>query len=216
MSFYSVLTMTFLSLFAMVNPIGMSSVFLGLSDHMTPKERHKLAYTVALYSTLLLIIILFAGRPILAFFGLSLPFIRIAGGLLVSFTAWQMLNAKPKLSENEEEEHQASDGLAFFPLTLPITAGAGAIAIVIAIDTSINHHLGIQCLEQYSAAILGILLVMVIVAACYRFSDTILNKLGATGTAVVTRLTAFVLLAIGIDITWEGILALIIIAKKVV
>jgi len=215
MTFYTVLTMTFLSLFAMVNPIGMSSVFLGLSDHMKPKERHKLAYTVALYSTILLVVILFAGRPILAFFGLSLPFIRIAGGLLVSFTAWQMLNAKAKLSEDEKEEHQESEGLAFFPLTLPITAGAGAIAIVIAIDTSISHHLTLQTLEQYSAAILGIFLVMGVVAVCYRFADTILNKLGRTGTAVVTRLTAFVLLAIGIDIMWEGMLALIVIAKKV-
>ena len=213
MSFFAILSLIFLSLLPIVNPFGMSSVFLSMSDHLSPQDRHKLAYKVAVYSAALLIAILFLGPLALSFFGLTLPFIRIAGGLLVAFTAWQMLNAKSKLSEEEEEEHAESEDPAFFPLTLPITAGAGAIAITIAIALDIDSGFSFHVILQYSGAALGIILMMVVVYICYRFSDTILSKIGQTGTMVVTRLSAFVLLAIGLDVMWTGLLKLIIIAK---
>jgi multiple antibiotic resistance protein len=213
MSFFAILSLIFLSLLPIVNPIGMSSVFLGMSSNLSPHDRHKLAYKVAVYSAALLIGILFLGPLALSFFGLTLPFIRIAGGLLVSFTAWQMLNAKPKLSEEEEEEHAENEDLAFFPLTLPITAGAGAIAITISIAVDIDSGFSFHVAFQYLGAVIGIILMMTLVYVCYRFADTILNKIGRTGTMVVTRLSAFVLLAIGINVIWAGLLKLIIIAK---
>ena len=213
MSFFAILSLIFLSLLPIVNPIGMSSVFLGMSSNLSPHDRHKLAYKVAVYSAALLIGILFLGPLALSFFGLTLPFIRIAGGLLVSFTAWQMLNAKPKLSEEEEEEHAENEDLAFFPLTLPITAGAGAIAITISVAVDIDSGFSFHVVSQYLGAIIGIILMMALVYVCYRFADTILNKIGRTGTMVVTRLSAFVLLAIGINVIWAGLLKLIIIAK---
>ncbi len=213
MSFFGILSLIFLSLLPIVNPVGMSSVFLAMSNDLSPYERHKLALRVAIYSAGLLIAILLVGPLALSFFGLTLPFIRIAGGLLVSFTAWQMLNAKPKLSHEEKKEHEEKEDVAFFPLTLPITAGAGAIAITIAVALDIDGGFTFHAVLQYLGAIIGIILMMAVVYVCYRFSDTILNKIGQTGTAVVTRLSAFVLLAIGLDVIWTGLLKLIIIAK---
>ncbi len=213
MSFFGILSLIFLSLLPIVNPIGMSSVFLEMSNHLSAHDRHILAFKVAVYSASLLIVILFFGPLALSFFGLTLPFIRIAGGLLVAFTAWQMLNAKPKLSEEEEEEHVENEDPSFFPLTLPITAGAGAIAITIAVALNIDSGFSFHVVFQYFGAAVGIILMMAFVYICYRFSDTILNKIGRTGTMVVTRLSAFVLLAIGLDVIWTGLLKLIIIAK---
>ncbi|MCP4176192.1 MAG: NAAT family transporter [bacterium] len=205
----------FFSLFPIINPIGMSSVFLGLTSHFSRKDRHKTAYKVALYSALLLIGVLFFGKWILGFFGLSLPFIRIAGGLLVSFTAWQMLNATPKLSDAEKNESKQNDDITFFPLTLPITAGAGAIAITIATALKIPDYFSPHSITLYLGAVTGLLLMMLAVALCYRFSDTIFQKLGKTGTVVITRLSAFILLAIGLQIIWQGLLGLITIAKHI-
>ena len=213
MTFFGILSLIFLSLLPIVNPVGMSSVFLGMSSHLSPKDRHKLAYKVAVYSASLLIGILLLGPLALSFFGLTLPFIRIAGGLLVSFTAWQMLNAQPKLTEVEEEEHAENEDLAFFPLTLPITAGAGAIAITVAIAAEIEPAFSVHVFLLYLGASIGIILMMAVVFVCYRFSDAISEKIGRTGTMVVTRLSAFVLLAIGLDVMWTGMLKLIIIAK---
>ena len=213
MSFFSVFSLIFFSLLPIVNPVGMSSLFLGLSNHLPAHERHKLAYRVAVYSAFLLILILVFGPPVLQIFGLTLPFIKIAGGLLVAFTAWQMLNSKPKLTEREREEHSDSEEIAFFPLTLPITAGAGSIAITVAIGSSISESLNFHAIIQYLGAIGGIIAMMSLSGICYRFADTILHKLGRTGTNAVTRLSAFILLAIGLQVIWGGVLALIVIAK---
>ena len=213
MNFYKIMCLMFLSLIPIINPIGMASIFLSLTSHFTPEERHKIAYKVAMFSALILIGVLFIGPFVLNFFGLSLPFIRIAGGLLVSVTAWQMMNAKSKLSEEEKKENEDSEEIVIFPLTLPITAGAGAIAITLSIAINIPNEFTVSVVSLYGGAITGILLMAVLIAVCYRYSDYILGKIGKTGASVVTRLSAFVLLAIGISVIWDGLLALIIIAK---
>ena len=213
MSFFAVFSLIFLSLLPIVNPIGMSYVFLALTDHLSPRERHIVAYKVAAYSASLLICILFFGPPILALFGLTLPFIKIAGGLLVAFTAWQMLNSTPKLSKVEKEEQSKNEDLAFFPLTLPITAGAGAIAITVAVALTISGGFNFDSVAEYLGAVSGIIAMMAVVAICYRFADAISSKIGRTGTNAITRLSAFVLLAIGLEVVWGGVLALIVIAK---
>lgn len=213
MGFTEIFSITFLSLLPIINPIGMSSMFLALTGQLDAEERHKVAYRVATYSFLLLLGVLFAGKWVLEFFGLTLPFIRIAGGLLVSITAMQMLNAKPKLSEAEKKDVERNDEIAFFPLTLPITAGAGAIAIIIAVSVGIPTEVDGHFVLLYFGASLGILCMAILVAICYRFADSILNKIGKTGTAVITRLSAFILLAIGFEVIWKGLLSLIIIAK---
>lgn len=213
MSFTEIFSITFLSLLPIINPIGMSSMFLALTGNLDPDERHKIAYRVAIYSFFLLLGVLFVGKWVLEFFGLTLPFIRLAGGLLVSITAMQMLNAKPKLTEAEKKDAERNDEIAFFPLTLPITAGAGAIAITIAVSISIPDDFSSHSMVLYMGASFGILCMTVLIAVCYRFSDFILNKIGRTGTAVVTRLSAFILLAIGFEVIWKGLLSLIIIAK---
>jgi multiple antibiotic resistance protein len=213
MNFYKIMCLMFLSLIPIINPIGMASIFLSLTSHFSPEERHKIAYKVALFSALILIGVLFIGPFILYFFGLSLPFIRVAGGLLVSITAWQMMNTKSKLSKEEKRENEDSDEIIIFPLTLPITAGAGAIAITLSIALNLPNEFTVNAISQYAGAISGILLMALLIAVCYRFSDYILDKIGKTGSSVVTRLSAFVLLAIGISVVWDGLLALIIIAK---
>lgn len=209
-----ILWLTFLSLFPIVNPIGFSPAFLSLTEHLTSDERHRLAYRVAIYSVILLLSVLFFGKYILGFFGLTLPFIRIAGGLVVAFTAWQMLNARPKLSKLEKKEYKDSEDVAFFPLTLPLTAGAGAIAITVAIAINIQPVSEGNAILQYAFASIGIILIGITVAICYRFSDIIFHRIGRTGANVITRIFAFLLLAISISVIWQGLLPLIILAKQ--
>lgn len=210
--FINALTFTFMSVFSMVNPIGMAPVFLAQTSRQPTEVRHRLAYKVAAYGAILLIISMFIGPAILQFFGVTLADIQVAGGIFVFFTAWGMLVANPRqgksaVAEPEFSEDSAED-IAFFPLTMPITAGAGTIAIVLTISSKINGSWHTQLLS-YLGAITGILLVFLIVAVCYRFADVIFRKLGPAGTAVLTRLTAFLLLAVGVSIVWGGITGLI-------
>jgi multiple antibiotic resistance protein len=199
---------TFVSLFAMVNPIGMAAVFLELTRDYPVGVRHTLAYKVAIYGFLLLVVALFVGPYVLNFFGVSLQDIQIAGGIYVFYTAWGMLTARPKVTGVETQEAADSADIAFFPLTMPITAGAGSLAITISLSSKISHpptgHLAV-----YGGAIIGIALVFISVALCYRFADAIFRRIGHVGTNVITRLTAFILLAIGVEIVWGGLKPLI-------
>jgi multiple antibiotic resistance protein len=206
----NVFVYTFVSLFSIINPIGMSAVFLTLTKQFSDEERHTAAYLIALYGTLLLLATFFIGPYILNFFGISLPSIQVAGGILVFYSAWGMLNIKPKPSSIDEklEPTQGTDSI-FFPLTMPITAGAGSIAVTIALAARYGTMNRFD-IQNISAVIAAIIVVFVTVAFCYRYADSIFNKLGRTGTSVVSSLSAFILLAIGVTVIWEGILGLVI------
>ncbi len=201
----SMLTFTFVSIFSMVNPLGMAPVFLDKTGGQSLSSRHALAYKVAIYGAILLIITLFVGPFILQFFGVSLPDIQIAGGIFVFYTAWQMLTAGPAgPSDRTTATSEGSADIAFFPLTMPITAGAGSIAIALSLSSKILHGGG-NIAAGYAGAIIGICLVFASVALCYRFADAIFSRIGPAGTGVITRLTAFLLLAIGVAVTWGGL-----------
>lgn len=209
--FSNVFVYAFVSLFAIVNPIGMSAVFLEFTKKFSNEHRHAAAYLIAIYGTILLIATFFIGPYILRFFGISLPSIQVAGGILVFYSAWGMLNTKTKPSAEEEKVSMPkgvwSDTI-FFPLTMPITAGAGSIAVTIAMAARFEKE-NVYDIPTISAAIAAIILVFVTVAICYRYADNIFSKLGRTGTSVVGSLSAFILLAIAVTVIWEGILGLI-------
>lgn len=210
--FSNVFVYAFVSLFAIVNPIGMSSVFLELTKKFSDEHRHAAAYLIAIYGAILLLATFFIGPYILEFFGISLPSIQVAGGILVFYSAWGMLNTKPKSNHDEEKAGASKDSSwsdsIFFPLTMPITAGAGSIAVTIAMAARFEKE-NVYDLPTISASIVAIILVFVTVAICYRYADSIFNKLGTTGTSVVGSLSAFILLAIGVTVIWQGILGLV-------
>jgi small neutral amino acid transporter SnatA (MarC family) len=138
----------------------------------------------------------------------SLPDIEIAGGIFVFYVAWGLLTAQPKVSSAEAREAANASDIAFFPLTMPITAGAGSLAVTISLSSRVSHS-GTSALVGYGGVIIGIALVFVSVALCYRFADAIFRRIGEAGTTVVTRLTAFILLAIGVEMIWGGLKPLI-------
>jgi multiple antibiotic resistance protein len=187
------LAFTFVSIFSMVNPIGMAPVFLEKPKDQLLRVRHYLAYKVATYGTLMLITALFAGPYVLRFFGISLADIEVAGGIFVFYTAWVMVTqpAAP-VQEHSALPSSPAEDIAFFPLTMPITAGAGSLAISISLSSKIIHSAQ-DFAAVYAGAVLGIVLVFACVAICYRFSDAIFERIGRVGTNVLTRLTAFFL-----------------------
>ncbi len=217
MEFYKTFLFTFISLLPVCNPIGIASVFLTLTKPYENKARYRLAYRVGILSTALLFATLILGPAIFNFFGITLPFIKIGGGIVLFYTSWEMLTSTPRITEAEKLEAKNKDinDIAFFPLTLPLTAGAGAIAITsaIAIECSNNtNHLG--AMQEYAGAAVGIVAVFALSTICYRFSDKIFNKIGKTGSTVVTRLSAFILLIIAMEVMWQGLSTLIVNLNK--
>lgn len=210
MAFFSFMAYTFMAVFPILNPIGMAPVFQAMTESFSPDTRHSLAKTVSIYCFVLMTLTLLVGGIILHFFGISIPVVRIAGGLVIFHSAWEMLNSQPKLSEDETNETmvRASD-IAFFPLTMPITAGAGTIAVILSVGASCGHVPDLLTVMNYISAIGAIFFLAVTVFISYRYADNIFNRLGKVGTNVFTKMSAFILLTIGVQIIWEGISKLI-------
>jgi multiple antibiotic resistance protein len=199
------------ALFAIVNPLGGAPIFLAKTADLSSEERAALAKPVALYSFLLLIVSTLIGTHVLDFFGVSIPVVQVAGGLVVCSMGWSLLNqpASPFGKAGEAAAvREDPRSRAFYPLTMPLTVGPGSISVAITLGAnppqSVRH-----LLFTVLAHLTGILIVSVSVYLCYRYADRILRRLGPTGTVVLVRLSAFILLCIGVQICWNGARALI-------
>ena len=209
MTFIHGMLFAFLALFPILNPPAMSPVFRMLTARVSDEERNHLALLIGCYSFILLTALLFVGGWLLKLFGISIPVISVAGGLLLFHTAWRMLNREPKISAGEQEEMQTRMlDRAFFPLTMPVTAGPGSMAITLTLVPE-GSILEVATLVQFAAVTAGIALAALSIFLFYRFSGVILGRMGKTGQATINQVSAFILLAIGVQIVWNGVRGLL-------
>jgi multiple antibiotic resistance protein len=194
------------ALFPIVDPIGGSPVFLLLTRDYAAETRRVLARRIALDSFILLIASFVLGAHVLSFFGISLPVVQVGGGLIVISTGWAMLNQKDANDQvSARRTVTCADALsqAFYPLTLPLTVGPGSISVAITLGANAPQHLGANLLEILAAAI-GSAFVAATIYLCYGYADRLASKMGPTGTNVILKLSAFLLVCIGVQILWNG------------
>ena len=202
------------ALLPIVDPLGAAPIYLAMTAGLTPEERGRMAKSVAMNSFLLLIASTLIGAYVLDFFGVSIPAVQVAGGIVVCAIGWSLLNSpnSPSAMARNRSPTVTPDDLdqrAFYPLTMPLTVGPGSISVALTLGA--NPTPGVRPLVVTAIAhALGILIVAVSVYLCYRYADRILSKLGPTGTSVVVRLSAFILLCIGVQICWNGLHALLV------
>jgi multiple antibiotic resistance protein len=197
----------FPALFSIVNPISGAFIFRSVTAARPFGEHARLAGRVAIYSLLVMMVALWAGSYVLAFFGVSLAALRVAGGLVVALSAWALLN-RPEQHE-AQKEHQAAtppdvDDIAMFPLTIPFTTGPGTISVAVTLGAShpaMFHGLGWFLLGMSGAAIA----VAITIWVAYRSADQLSRFMGPTGSRTMTRLFAFLLLCIGVQILITGV-----------
>ena len=202
--------LAFAALFPIVNPLGDAPIFLNLTREYSDSVQKFLARKIAIYGFLMLAASLLFGSRILEFFGISIPIMQLAGGLVLAITGWQLLSAADNsyATPRQQDTLQAAMSHAFYPLTLPLTVGPGCISVAITIGAHIRQKVGARYifdLPLFLAALLGMALVCVLVWLCYGNAYRLVKRLGTTGSAVVTRLSSFILLAIGFQIMWNGL-----------
>ncbi len=204
---------TLAALLPITNPPGNAPIFLALTKAMDENERRAMARRVGLNCLVLLVAAAYVGNYVLAFFDISIPVVRVGGGLLVAATAWRLLAAEdaasgdaPGSSRKASAEEVA--GRAFYPLSFPITVGPGSISIAITLGASLPAR-GVPRLATSLGLMLGICVASVAIWLAYRYASKLVRLLGTTGTAVFLRLSAFILLCIGVQICWEGVAELL-------
>jgi multiple antibiotic resistance protein len=205
--------LVFAALFPVVNPLGSAPIFLSLTPYCTEQQRNRLAFGVAVNGFCLLLGSLLFGSVILEFFGLTVPVVRVAGGLLVASMGWRLLNEGAEPPEHQEVKDEApATGISdsFYPLTLPLTVGPGAISVALTIGTRRPESESLtQTIPVVTAAIAGLFAIAVTIYLSYRFAAPVADFLGKAGINVLVRLSAFILTCIGIQIAWIGLSALI-------
>ncbi|GAN60171.1 UPF0056 inner membrane protein [Acetobacter cibinongensis] len=204
--------LAFPALFSIVNPFGASLIFAQATTGRSQREIMALSKLVAFYSFMIVLISIWLGGKVLVFFGITVSALRVAGGLVVAVRAWNLLQS-PETMEAKKEKQALQGGKtvmspnwsdsAFFPLAMPFTVGPGTIAVAIALGSGCPP--GQPFLPYEFGVTLAAVAVVLVVWAAYSWSEKLVSLLGVTGTRIVSRMAALVLLCIGVQILAAGV-----------
>lgn len=189
----------FVTLFVVIDPIGLTPVFIALTPGLTAQQRRAIAIRATVIAAGLLFLFAFLGEQVLGFIGISMPAFRIAGGILLFLTALDMLfERRTKRREDQADVEEVPDP-SVFPIAIPLIAGPGAIASIILLAGQAEGPVGI-------ASVLGVMVaVLIIVFLLFLSAPFIERALGKTGIVVVTRLLGMLLAALSVQFVLDGI-----------
>ena len=191
---------TFLALFPIVNPFGAVPMFFALTSKYSSSERRMTELKVALFVIGILVFFLLVGRFVLSFFGISLPVLRIAGGLIVANAAWGMVTSKSRITDAEGDEAITKEDISFTPMAMPILAGPGSIGVVMGLAAnSANDMLA------YIGMIIGIAVLGLVVYLFLRLGGPLVQWLGPNAAGSINRIFGFLILAVAVQLIWDGI-----------
>ncbi|WP_144641495.1 MarC family protein [Bordetella genomosp. 13] len=197
------------TLLPFLNPPAVAPIFWTLTEGASAQTRANLSKRVAINVMLMMTIAMVAGNLLLTFFGISLAIVRVGGGILVMHSAWRLVNSPDadtsrvaRMAESFTPEMARSR--AFYPLTFPISCGPGTIAAAITVGASLRDHNPLLSAVRLAGSLPGLVVVSLALYVCLRFAAQMLHRLGENGTAVFMRLSAFILLCLGVQIFWDG------------
>jgi multiple antibiotic resistance protein len=195
------------ALFPIVNPVSSAPIFLNLTQGYSTQDRGVLSRKIAINGFFLLIGSILIGTHILHFFGISLPVVQAAGGIVIISTGWSLLNQQDHQRREKGISSEDMAKRAFYPLTLPLTVGPGSISVAITLGANVPHAGGM--VNSLIASLIGSLLIGLSIYISYRSAERIERLLGDVAMSVISRLSSFILFCIGVQILWNGIKALL-------
>jgi multiple antibiotic resistance protein len=206
--------LAFSTLLPLVNPLGSALVFLSLVGSAPPTVYRALARRIAISTTIFLIAIEAGGTLILRFFGISLPIVQVAGGLALAAMGWKLLNQE---EAEEKEKPPDADGSGirsleekvFYPFTFPITAGPGCIVVMVTLSAHASGKGLLSMVIGHAGIAIAVVALSVAVYFCYADAPTITTRISPQTSHGILRLIAFVLLCIGVQITSNGVVAIV-------
>lgn len=202
-TFLSAFIYTFTTLVPVINPFSAALFFVTLTRDLSDQDRAYVSGKIAIFSLVILLVCLFAGHLILGFFGISVGVLRCAGGVVLFAAGWNALNAPAQDDTDKKDPPKFSrarlKAMAFYPFTLPLTTGPGAIAVTVALGTSLPYNV-----TNLSGTIAALIATVLVIWACFRYSDRVSRSVGAAGADALARIFAFILICLGFSIFWQG------------
>jgi multiple antibiotic resistance protein len=205
---------SFSALLPLINPLGSSLVFLGLVGEVPSGVYRSLARKIAINNIVFLAVIELLGSAILNFFGISLPIVQVAGGIVIASIGWSVLNeqdseanARNKREEIQLDQNTSMRNLeqkAFYPFTFPVTSGPGTLVTMLTLSARFSGSpISVNVLGH-----IGLLVAVVVLSAavyvCYAYAPRITKAISSTTAHGILRVVAFITICIGVQITWNG------------
>lgn len=195
------------ALFSVLNPIGTVPIFVGLTQDYTKKERSRVALWTGFNVFVILIISFFIGQYVLTFFGITIPALRIAGGIIIASSGFGLLNGKfsknKGIDKKVQEDIERRNDIALTPLAMPMLAGPGSISLLIAYYQ--EHHKTPDIISSSLAIIVVSLFIYIILKSAHYLA----KYLGASGIVAISRIVGFLTIAIGIQYIIGSVLSII-------
>ena len=189
---------TFLALFPIVDPFGGIPIFFTMTSTWTARERNRTAFKAGLWVFVILVTFLFFGRFVLHFFGISLPVIKIAGGLIVANTAWSMVTSTSRITPAESQEAESKEDISLTPLAMPLMSGPGAIGVVMALAAHVDNA------AAYIGMVIGVAAIALSVSLFFWLGGPLVRRLGPSAVGAINKIFGFLILAIAVQLVWNG------------
>ncbi|MEZ9628841.1 MarC family NAAT transporter [Vibrio breoganii] len=202
LSFLEVIVLTFFALLPISNPFSTIPLYLSLTRGHTKEWSNQQALKACFFMAGILLVFLWSGAIIIEFFGISIPAIRVAGGIIIMQVGFSMLSPKgnsQEISDEAKAESKRKDDIAFTPLAMPSLSGPGSISVVISMAAGSDNLTG------YFAISTGILVVVFVAWLAMRGAPFISKVLGVTGLDALTRIMGFILICIAFQFVFDGL-----------
>ncbi len=209
-SFINLLFIGIVALFPVVNPIGSALMVNHYFSHLTRPERRKVVLTVCLYAFCICTITLLTGHFILELFGITIPVIQLAGGIMICKTGWEFLTDNKPSDDNVVAARNSIDiiklqELIFFPITFPITTGGGTMAVLFTLGAHSTNESLFTYLMNNAALEISIIIMCTLVYIFYLNTNSLLRYAGSNGEKVINRIMAFLTFCVGLQIASTGL-----------
>jgi multiple antibiotic resistance protein len=190
---------TFLALFPIVNPLGGVPMFFSLTVDESRSERFRTALKTSVYVFVILVVFLFFGRFVLNFFGISLPVLKIAGGLIVANTAWGMVTGTSRMTPDESLEASSKEDVSLTPMAMPMLSGPGSIGVVMGLAANTDSAM------SYLGMVIGIAALALTTYLLLCLGGPLVKRLGPGAVGAINRIFGFLILAIAVQLVWDGV-----------
>jgi len=200
-----------IGLFSLINPISILPVYIGLTADYTEETKLRTLKKTCLYIVFICLLAYFSGVYLLYFFGISIQALRVAGGLIIFRSGWQLLHLKHKQEfkgEQLREEHEHKEDISFSPLAMPLLAGPGAMSFLITLYSNREIKTS-SAFWQDVSAVLAIVLVAIAIYLMFKYAPRLMKYTGKSGLDSLSKIMGFIVIGVGVQMILSSLTAVV-------
>jgi len=195
-----------IGLFSLINPLSALPIYLGLTQDDTEENKLRTLKKTCFYILVICLVSYYLGVYLLHFFGITIPALRVAGGLIIFRSGWQLLNVqhKKELRGNINEEATQKDDISFSPLAMPLLAGPGSMSFLITLFSNRSSNVN-EAFYQDFFAIAAIILVILSIYFIFKFAPRLMRYAGQSGLTALSKIMGFIVIGIGVQMILSSV-----------